>query len=217
MTSGVDHHELVVVPLEQNEHTNSRRLAGAPICSVGIYLGWGTPVTVIRCTAKLLKLLSGSPGSPTTSSLEPGDDDWYANLLWLDRRKCLLMTQAATLFSLFEPEIVKASINPFGAMAVSLVERELASEELAPNTFGPLQATAFLVGRTCNRSVLGTMTDIRYQIEWAVDQSGGLRNTDIGQLNRWLRRIPFGAISYERPIDRARAQTNTAPARSTRR
>jgi uncharacterized protein DUF6933 len=26
------------------------------------------------------------------------DDDWYANLLWLDRRKCLLITHAGTLF-----------------------------------------------------------------------------------------------------------------------
>ena len=159
-------------------------------------------MTVIRCTAKLLKLVSGSP---TTRSMEPGDDDWYASLLWLDGRKCLLMTHAATLFSVFEPEISKASINPIGPLAVHLVERELASEELAPDTLGPLQASAFVVGRTCDRSVLGTMTDMRYQIETAVDNSGGLRNTDIGQLNRWLRRIPFGAIKYEHPIDRARA------------
>ena len=31
----------------------------------------------------------------------PDAGDWYANLLWFDRRKCLLLTHAATLFSIF--------------------------------------------------------------------------------------------------------------------
>jgi hypothetical protein len=54
---------------------------------------------VVRCTGKLLNLL----GSRSVDLVDaPADDDeWYANLLWLDRRKCLLITHAGTLFSLF--------------------------------------------------------------------------------------------------------------------
>ena len=159
-------------------------------------------MTVVRCTRKLLRLLASSP---MTSNMEPADDDWYADLLWLGGRKCLLMTHAATLFSVFEPEISKASVNPIGPLAVRLIERELASEDLPPDTFGPLQASAFTMGRTSSRSVLGTMTDMRHQIAAAAHQSGGLGDIDIRSLNRSLRRIPFSAIRYERPIDRARA------------
>jgi hypothetical protein len=90
-------------------------------------------------------------------------------------------------------------------LALRLIERELGAEGLPPDTFGSLKASAFEVGRTCSRSVLGTMTDMRYQIEAAVHQSGGLRHLDLAYLNRSLRRIPFSAIKYERPIDRARA------------
>jgi hypothetical protein len=46
---------------------------------------------------------------------------------------------------------------------------------------------------------------MRYQIERAVGQSGGLRHLDLPSLNRSLRRIPVSALKYERPIDRARA------------
>ena len=54
-------------------------------------------LTVVRCTAKLLKLLGDAllPGS------EPAYDDWYSNLLWIYGLMSLLMTQSATLFSLF--------------------------------------------------------------------------------------------------------------------
>ncbi|MEO6857465.1 MAG: hypothetical protein ABI323_02615 [Solirubrobacteraceae bacterium] len=158
-------------------------------------------MTVVRCTAKLLKLLGDAP----LTGSEPADDDWYANLLWIDGRKCLLMTQAATLFSLFEPEITKASVNPVGPLAAELVERELAAENLPPDTFGHLGASEVAVGRTSSRSVVGTMTEMGYQIEAAVHQSGSLRNVDLAQLNRSLRRIPFSAIKYERAIDRTRA------------
>lgn len=90
-------------------------------------------------------------------------------------------------------------------MAIRLIERELGAEHLPPNAFGSLEAATFVVGRTCSRSVLGTMNDMRYQIDAAVHQSAGLRHIDLPDLNRWLRRIPFSAIKYDRPIDRTRA------------
>src|SRR5579859_62886 len=159
-------------------------------------------MTVIRCTAKLLKLVAGSP---ITRSMEPHARDWYANLLWLDGRKCLLMTHSTTLFAAFEPDIAKAQLVPMGSLALGLIERELAAEELPQHTFGKMTAGDFVVGRTCSRSVLGTMNDMRYQIEAAVHHSGGLRRLDLAGLNRSLRRIPFRAVKYARAIDLTRA------------
>ena len=115
------------------------------------------------------------------------------------------MTHATTLFSLFEAEITSASVKFLGPLAVKLVERELAAENLPEDTFGRLRPSEFEVGRTSSRSVLGTMSDMRFHIERAAHQSGGSRMIDLGGLNRSLRRIPFSAINYQRPIDRARA------------
>ncbi len=42
----------------------------------------------LRCTRKALSLLKGNARMLTNPP--PSDDDWYMNLLWLDRRKCLL-------------------------------------------------------------------------------------------------------------------------------
>ena len=40
---------------------------------------------------------------------QPDGEDWYANLLVLDRRKCLLLTHPSTLFTVFEPDVRAAA------------------------------------------------------------------------------------------------------------
>jgi hypothetical protein len=50
----------------------------------------------------MLTLLGARPRDLVT--IEPSDEDWYSNLLWLDARKCLLFAHAGTLFSVFVPD-----------------------------------------------------------------------------------------------------------------
>jgi hypothetical protein len=58
---------------------------------------------ILRCTRKLLAIIG--PAAATEPVPAPDPEDWYANLLWSDRRKCLLLTHSATLFSLFEADV----------------------------------------------------------------------------------------------------------------
>jgi hypothetical protein len=77
---------------------------------------------VLRCTVKVLNLLGSRPKDLVTP--KPTDDDWYANLPWIDRQKCLL-AHAGTLFSGFVPGIHKAAIRPIAPFVVSHIEDEL--------------------------------------------------------------------------------------------
>jgi len=56
---------------------------------------------ILRCTKKVLAVL----GAVRVADPAPDAEDWYGNLLWFDRRKCLLLTHAGTLFSVFEPDV----------------------------------------------------------------------------------------------------------------
>ncbi|MGE5286714.1 MAG: DUF6933 domain-containing protein [Micromonosporaceae bacterium] len=58
---------------------------------------------ILRCTKKLLAVLGA--GRVAEPGPTPDAEDWYASLLWFDRRKCLLLTHAATLFSIFEADV----------------------------------------------------------------------------------------------------------------
>ena len=55
--------------------------------------------------------------------------------------------------------------------------------------------------KTNNRSVLGSMNDLAFQIKFMIADSGGLVNTDISKLNHDLNRIPLSAIERICSID----------------
>jgi hypothetical protein len=67
---------------------------------------------VVRCTKKMLDLLGGR--SVTLSELPPTDEDWYLNLVWIERQKCLLLTHAGSLFSVFRVGVHVADLRPLG-------------------------------------------------------------------------------------------------------
>jgi hypothetical protein len=141
---------------------------------------------VLRCTAKILKLLSASQGDLVT--VEHTDQDWYANLLWLDGRKCLLLAHTGTLFSAFVPDIHKADLVPMGAPVVAFIHTELEAESLPLDRFGVLDSRSISLARTESRTVLGYMNEMGRFCNYAVTESGGLAQCDAQELNRGLRR-----------------------------
>ena len=157
---------------------------------------------VLRCTARLLAIIYPNP-RPTLASLAPNTNDWYANLVWIERRKCLLLTHAGTLFSMFLPDVRAAELRPVGRFVVPAIESELITEGLPCNTFGPLDPENVVVARTANRSVLGCMNDMASMIESSVPIEGGLQRRDVADLNRGLRRHINSAGRHVPPIELA--------------
>jgi len=141
---------------------------------------------VLRCTAKMLSLLGTRPRDLVT--IEPSDEDWYANLLWLDRRKCLLLAHAGTLFSVFVPNIRKADLMPIGPSLVPLIHEELEAESFPRDRMGALDSRTIALAKTESRTVLGYMNEMARFCEYAVDDAGGLARCNARELNRELRR-----------------------------
>ena len=152
---------------------------------------------ILRCTKKLLDVIR--PEQLATQ--EPDGNDWYANLLVLDRRKCLLLTHADTLFTIFEPDVRAPDLRSTHDLVARLIERELSVEGLPVRTFGDLGTEELLIAKTADRSVLGCMNDMAYLCEDAVARAGSLASTDVPSLNRHLRRNINSTRDYQRPID----------------
>lgn len=155
-------------------------------------------LVILRCTKKLLAVLgAGRVGVNTPAA----DTDWYANLLWCERRKCLLLTQAATLFTAVQADVRAAELRSTHRLVVGLIVRELASEGLPPDTFGDLAAQDLRVTTTADRSVVGCMTDMANYWMAGVMHGGGLDRADLVAINRSLRRNINSARGHQRPID----------------
>ena len=140
----------------------------------------------LRCTKKLLDLL-GIRRSDLTD-IDPGEDDWYANLLWVERRKCLLLVHAGTLFPVFVADVRKPELVPLGGWLVRVVESALLEEGLPVDTLGDLNAGEVRVAKTASRQVLGVMNELAFEAGWHIDHAGGLSYTDLDELNQRLRR-----------------------------
>ena len=154
---------------------------------------------LLRCTRRLLDLLAGR--ALTLTEPPPTDDDWYANLLWLDRRKCLLFTHAGTLFSVFLADIRMPDLRPIGPYVVKAIAGELRSERLPLDSFGRLDPDAVRLAKTASRSTLGFMNEMAVHLRYQIASAGGLSHCDINALNNDLRRTLHNRGGYVYPIE----------------
>lgn len=154
----------------------------------------------------MLDLLGGC--SLTLSELPPTDDDWYLNLVWIEQQKCLLLTHTGTLFSIFRAGVHVADLRPLGEYLVEAIETELRAEGLPAKTFFQLEPDSVQLAKTANRSTLGFMTEMAFELEWIITDKGGLRRNDINDLNHALRRMLWNRGDYVYPIELVNQRLN---------
>lgn len=153
---------------------------------------------LLRCTGKVLALLR--TGRPPVVG-EPSAADWYAHLIWVQRRKCLLLTHAGTLFSVLVPDVSVAALRPVGPLVVSAIEAGLRAEGLPVDALGALVQEQVRVGKTVDRRILGTMNDLAFTAEHDIATAGGLDRCDIDALNQNLHRTINSITGYTPPIE----------------
>lgn len=139
--------------------------------------------------------------SITLSRLPPTDDDWYLNLLWIDRQTCILLTHAGTLFSVFRAGVRSAYLRPIGNYLVAAIATEFHAESLPADTFSELQPDGVRLAKTASRSTLGFMNEMAFELRYLIADAGGLARCEIDVLNHGLRRTLRNRGEYVRPIE----------------
>ena len=121
---------------------------------------------------------------------------WHANLLRVERRKCVLFTNDATLYSLFVPGLRKPHFEQlpdvFGQSLFRALRQEGFSQQQIEAVLDEIEELRF--GKTNNRSVLGSMNDLAYQLEWIIDSLGGLGVCSLDEVHHKVNCIPMSAI-----------------------
>ena len=164
---------------------------------------------VVRCTKKVLDLLGGDV---TLTEPAPSDDDWYLNLLWIERRKCLLLTHSGTLFSVFRAAIRVAELRPLGDYAVEAIETELRAEHLPAATFSQLDPTDVRIAKTARRSTLGYMKKMAFELEWSIASEGGLDEST--STSSTTRSAASSAATAATTPDQSNSSTRASPTRA---
>lgn len=153
---------------------------------------------IIRCTQKLLKELRIKPQEPEVVS-EVGS--WHANLLSIERRKCVLFTHDMTLFSVFVVGLKRDDFDHidhvFGqALFKTMLLFDFEQAEIERMLDWSLHN---IYTKTNSRSVLGSMNDIAFHLQHHINVDGGLAYADLADLHRRINQIPFKAVGFRFP------------------
>ena len=127
---------------------------------------------------------------------------WHANLLYIDRKKCVLVANDKTLFNFLMPDLTRAQIRALDQLFRGFLERVLASEAISDDIADKILAEYQSIGyaNTNSKSVLGSMNDLAVHYKYHI-VSGGLHRCDLPAIINRLNRMPMGAIGYRHASD----------------
>lgn len=161
---------------------------------------------LLYCTQKLLKELDVQFSEHGEASSSEGLGNWYANLLRIDRRKCLLFTNEKTLYSFLVPVVLKENLKriekEFLVHLLLNLKYEGFDSEVLKKVSDEYKQVSF--SKTASRSVLGSMNDLAYQYEVCIHMEDEIENVKLLQINQKINKTPMSAIAYRYPIEALR-------------
>jgi len=155
---------------------------------------------IFKCTNKVREILQIAIGDLNTIPEQSPDiiKLWYCNLFYLDRHKCLLFTQAKTLFSFLVPGVGNTEIRDLGRLFRSNASIALAAEGVSEQNIQKLiDEGPDTYAKSDNRSVLGSMNDHIRTCKFYLKYRGGYNNLNFAQLDRELNITPMKYIEME--------------------
>lgn len=162
---------------------------------------------IIRCTKKMRGELRLDGEVLLSSEPAPARlDEWFCDLLRIDRQKYVLCTHARTLFSIVLPQLRRADMPHLATMLAGTVSGAMEGIGFSPaaiESVVSLQEVRY--GLTNSRSVLGSMNDIgfQYKVDVALNgDAGRLR----GIIGTEFNRNPLSAIGHRYAIDALRSE-----------
>ncbi|MEK6583118.1 MAG: hypothetical protein AABY50_02160 [Nitrospirota bacterium] len=162
---------------------------------------------LIHCTKKLQKEMGLSSSGLTNE--EPENSflgSWHANLISIDRRKCVLFANDKTLFNFLIPDVTRAQLREMDKLFLLFLSCVLSDEGFEQKVKDKILEEYREIGyaNTNNRNVLGSMNDLAYHYKYHILDEGGLYSAAVPDIIRRLNRMPMSAIGYKYSIDAIR-------------
>ena len=166
---------------------------------------------VMRCTAKLLKELRIKPTEVPEGV--PSSRDWHATLVPTARQKSVLISHSETLYTVVLLGVVQKRLARFGEEFASRAHVRLNADGFSEHSAVlPSGVPNLVFAKTNNRSVLGSMNDLAYQLQVRIGEIRDVRAAGEIEMSKELNRIPMvGTLDGAFAID-AMAKRLGAPA-----
>ncbi len=155
-----------------------------------------------RVTKKLAKATHVNLAAALAAPPNP-EHEWFADLFWVDGKKCVIWVHRTTLLTFVRPAVVAAELREFQGLfryefrsamaAMALPEVLLARFGIYhPEDYAP----------TNDRGIVGSMLDYRKMFEHMVEAEGGLARAPIAEINAKLNDSPMSVLGMDCAADR---------------
>jgi hypothetical protein len=163
-------------------------------------------MSVLRLTSKLLSAINDTPSPDMAAALSP-IGDWYGSLFTTDRRKCILFINEPTLFVCLALDVAKSEYRQIIPFFFEKLISALRIESFSKDEIGLILGLheSLTVGRTLNRSTVGSLNNRVQDAKCLIEVHGGLDSCLAGHINRMLNDTPMKAIGYSKGIEKMRA------------
>jgi hypothetical protein len=158
---------------------------------------------LIRCTKKLFAEMKTEDSSSAVQAHAALLGDWYANLLRIDRRKCVIFTSERTLLTFLMVALDRDAIRDYATLFQSGLRQLLRSEGFALEAIDRVldEYRVLALAPTTDRSVLGSLTDLTRMAAALVQHHGGLSGSDRDVINHELNLTPMSRLQMRSPLD----------------
>src|SRR5438552_313586 len=157
---------------------------------------------LIRCTRKLLTEMAAHVSSAAELAQAAQLGDWYAHLLRIDRKKCVIFTSERTLLTFLAVGLNRDAIRDYATLFRGGLRQLLESEGFAPGDVDRVldEYQELTLAPTTDRSVLGSLNDLARMAAAHIQHDGGLRGCDLGAINQQLNRTPMSRLQMASPL-----------------
>lgn len=158
---------------------------------------------LIECTKKLQKEMG--LGVKDLAAYEPEDSPlgpWTANLIYINRRKCILFVNDKTLFNFLVPDVLRKHIRELDGMFRDWFSCTLAGEGFREMQIEKILAEYNEIGysKTRSRSVLGSMNELTFMYKYEL-QGESLHRWDFPEIIKKMNRMLMRGPDYHYPVE----------------
>lgn len=133
------------------------------------------------------------------------EHEWFADLFYVERKKCVIWTHRTTLLTFIRPAVVATELREFHALFRYEFRTAMASMALPEsllNRFDVYGPESY--ARTGDRGVVGSMLDYRKMFAFMVSVDGNLAGADIRGINAQLNESPMSILGMDSAVRRVR-------------
>ncbi len=167
---------------------------------------------LIRCTAKLRKEMGLKDHELFQDDIPTsGLGAWHANLLYINRRKCVLFTNDKTLLNFIAPDVNREEIRSLDRLFIGYLRPILAEEGISAEACEEIarEYSELRYAKTTDKSILGSMNDLAFHYKHRIMDAGGLHKPEIPEIIHSLNNMPMGALEYVFPSEALRQHLRT--------